>query len=273
MSGAERFGFVSAGGLTRSLVARLPSLLARLGPVKGVSFAAARRITAALRAGEAVATYAALGPCAAIWVEAPEAELEWVVRDLAAQTSIQRTRVVVCGAERGSASFEPLLARGARVATLNAAGEGMRGLLVAEGHPDAVRLIRRLALADRQRVIELRAQAKAAYFAGVHLATDLLRPWIAAAIASLQAAGVARPEAAALASELAARSVRSHARIGEKPWGAAAEAELARVLGSRVAELSACDARSAALYAEGLRLTLAYFGRSRARSRAAGQHA
>jgi hypothetical protein len=273
VGGAERFGLVAAGGVTRSLASRLPALMARLGPVKGVSFSTARRMTASLRAGQAVANYAALADCQAIWIEVPEVELESTVRDLEAQTPIHRTVVVICGSERESTAFEVLRARSGRVATLNEAGAGMRGVYVAEGHAEAVRLIRRLVESDRQRLLELRTGSKAAYLAGVHMATELLRPWVAAAIGCLQSAGIPRPEAAALAGELAARATRSHARLGEKPWGGATEAELRRLIESRVMELRARDQRGAELYSEGLRLTLAYFGKGKARPRAVGQHA
>lgn len=227
----------------------------------------------ALRAGFAVANYAALEPCRAIWISVPEAELDYTVRDLAAQTPLHRTMIVICGSERESGCFGVLREHGARVLTLNEVGQSRQRLFVGEGNAGTLRMVRKVLEADGRRMVEVRTGAKAAYLAGVHMATELLRPWTVAAIGCLQSAGMARPEAAAIVEHLAERAVRSHSRVGEKPWGETAEAELRRVLETRAEELYAREPREAQLYAAGVRLTLDYFGSQRARRKAAGQHA
>ena len=81
-------GLVMAGGVNHSFVSRMPVLLRDLGPVKGASLRVARRIVNTMRAGFAVADYAALEPCGLIWLAVPDAMLDKVAKDLAAQTPL-----------------------------------------------------------------------------------------------------------------------------------------------------------------------------------------
>jgi hypothetical protein len=239
----------------------MPSLHARLGPVKGVTFPAARRLVVALRAGTAVPHYSALEFCAAIWISVPEEALDGIICDLAAQTPLHKTVIVVCGSQRGSTSFDLLRAGGARIATLNLLDPSWQSAFVAEGHRDAVRLVRKLLSEDRRRVFELRAGMKDAFLAGVHMLTELLRPWTAAAVDCLAASGLPRPDAMSLAETLSMRAVRAYTKAGAQPWSAPTKEDLRRALDQRVDRLRADSPRQAQLYAEGLRLALEYFER------------
>ncbi len=260
-------GLVASGSVSRSFVTRLSALHARLGPVKGVSFPSARRLVVSLRAGVAVPHYSALEFCAAIWIVAPEASLDHISRDLAAQTPMHRTAIIICGSSRESTSFDYLRAKGARVATLNSVDDVWQASFIAEGHRDALTQIRDILSKDKRRCIELGSGSKAKYLAGVHMLTDLLRPWTTAAVECMHAAGIARPDAATLAETLAGRSLRAYSKAGTKAWSPAAHEEL-EAAKSRAEHLRSQCPREARLYAEGIRLALEYFERgSRARER------
>jgi predicted short-subunit dehydrogenase-like oxidoreductase (DUF2520 family) len=264
MKSRHAMGLVSAGGASQSFLARWPALLAQLGPIKASSFQVARRLANTLHAGYAVSHYSALEFCPLIWIVSPESGLERVIRDLASQTPMHRTMVVLCGVVRDSLPASPLRKRGARIASLNAVETGRDAqpyerLFVGEGDPDALRLMRRLLAADGRKMIEIRPAAKPLYFAGVHLATHLLLPFVSASVEVLRAAGLTRPEATRLAEHLAARAVRAYSRAGRKAWNRSAANTLRRALESDVETVRAADKRWGVLYAEGIRRALAYF--------------
>ena len=53
-------------------------------------------------------------------------------------------------------------------------------------------VVKKVLTRDQRSLIELRRTAKPLYFASEHLATQLLLPWLDAAVASLRAAGFPR---------------------------------------------------------------------------------
>jgi hypothetical protein len=257
---AARIGLVAIGNVSQSFIFRLSSLHARLGPVKGVSFPSARRLVVSLGSGSAVAKYSDLESCSAIWVVAPEARLDDVIRDMTAETPIHKTIFVVCGTPRESTSFEPLRSRGARVATLSSVDEVWQTSFIAEGHRDALLKIREILFKDKRRCIELDCGAKAKYLAGVNMVTELLRPWASAAVELMSAAGLSRSEASTLSESLASRSLRAYSKVGIKIWPPGAKRALKEAQ-RRVEQLRPQCPREAQLYAEGLRLALEYFDR------------
>ena len=252
-------GMIGAGGVNRSFLARMPMLLGRMGPVKAASFRVARRIANTLRAGHAVTNYAAMAPCDLIWIAVPDTGIDRVSRDLAAATPLAGKIVVLCASALDSFWPGPLLAAGALVATLNCVEESGERVFVAEGDPMAMRELRRVIAADKRKLIELRAASKALYFSGVHLATYLLLPWIAASVESLRNAGLSRTEATRVASALGTRALRDYAKAGPKAWSAAAAHRLRQSISLDLESVREVDPRLAALYAEGVELALRYF--------------
>ena len=241
---AKRAGLICAGGVTQSFVARLPALLSSLGPLKAGSYRVARRIANSLHAGRAVESYSALAACGAIWIVAPESAIDRIAAELPPGIP-----VIVCDTTRDSSRIPS-----ARAATLHAipADEQM---LVAEGHADAIRYLRRVAAADRRKLIEMPASSKPLFLAGVNLATYIALPWIAAAVESLRAAGFSRIQATRVVEELGDRTLRSYAKAGNKAWSPVAETELRRVLDANLP-----DARLANFYRSGIRRALKFFG-------------
>jgi hypothetical protein len=90
----------------------MPSVLARLGPVKASSFQVARRLGNSLRAGFAISHYSALELCPLIWIFEPEHSVDRVFRDLAAQMPVHRTMIVLCECVRDSQHPSPLRTAG-----------------------------------------------------------------------------------------------------------------------------------------------------------------
>jgi hypothetical protein len=252
-------GIIGAGGVNQTFLARMPELLARMGPVKAASLRVARRIANSLRAGRAVVHYSSLEPCDIIWIAVPDAGLDRVLRDLVSAIPLTGKIAVLCGSSRDSFWPSPLLAGGARVVTLNCVEESQERLFVAEGDPSAMRELRRIIAAEKRQLIELRAASKALYFSGVHLATHLLLPWIAASVESLRDAGLSRVEATRLANALGARSLRSYAKAGPKAWSPAAGDQLRLTIARDIDTIRGVDPQLAALYADGVEQALRYF--------------
>ena len=252
-------GMIGAGGVSRSFLSRMPVLLGRMGPVKAASFRVARRIANTLRPGHAVTNYAAMAPCDLIWIAVPEAGIDRVSRDLAAATPLAGKVAVLCGSTRDSFWPGPLLAGGARVATLNSVEESGERVFVAEGDPAAMRELRRVIAAEKRKLIELRAASKALYLSGVHLATYLLLPWIAASVESLRDAGLSRMEATHVANALGGRALRAYAKAGPKAWSPVAADRLRMSIARDLDTIRGVDPKLAALYADGVEQALRYF--------------
>ena len=72
----SKTGLVSAGGVSKLFIARMPVLLRNIGPVKATTFRVARRISNLLRAGRPVEDYAGLNGCDLVWIAVPEAALD-----------------------------------------------------------------------------------------------------------------------------------------------------------------------------------------------------
>jgi hypothetical protein len=182
-----------------------------------------------------------------------------VVHDLAAQTPIHKTMIVLVGVVRDSLGSSPLLAVGARMATLNVLdGSGERSF-VAEGHPDTMRMLRGLFSAEKKKLIELAPGAKPFFFAGMHLSSRLLLPWISAGVECFRAAGFRQADALALASSLSTQAAYAYEKGGRKTWNRKISAQVRQALEQDIGTLKETDPRLADAYAAGLRIALAYF--------------
>jgi hypothetical protein len=252
-------GLVCTGSATRSFVARLPSLLARLGPVKASTFRIARQISHSLRAGQAVSHYSALEPCPMIWFAIPDASLDRSLRDFTAQTPLHQPIVVLCESARASSVPAPLAKIGARVVWLHPVPESRERLFVAEGHSDPLRLLQRLLAEDGRKLIELKPGGRPLFFAGIHLTSALLLPWFAGAIESLRASGLTRAQAAAVVETLGARTLRHYAKAGDRTWNRKILPALRHVLEQDLEPMRRLNPRLAELYEKGIRAALQKF--------------
>ncbi|HLH41095.1 MAG TPA: DUF2520 domain-containing protein [Bryobacteraceae bacterium] len=250
-------GLIGAGGLGKSFLARMPGVLRSLGPIKATSPRVARRIGNSLRAGRPVKGYAELSECALVWIALPEAALDGVLREFSAEANPEGKMIVVCGRRRESESFRKL-APGARIATLDAI-PGDEGILVAEGDAAVLREIRRLAWAERRRLIEIPSSAKALYSAAVHLASELLLPCFSAAVETLRDAGFSRSQATRVAEGLGLRTIRAYVKAGRKVWNAATAVDLRLARERDLAAIRAANPARAAVYDHAIQQALRYF--------------
>ncbi len=241
-------GLICAGGVSRSLVARMPALLASICAVKAGSMRVARRIANALRIGPPVEHYSGLAGCDVIWIAVADDTLDGVARELAAEARLAGIPTVLCDSARDSSTLPRRSA-----ASVNAPDEDHR-ILVAEGDSLALRYVRRLAAAEGRKLVEIRPGSKALFLAGVRLATDLALPWIAAAVESLRAAGFSRIEATRAVEELGSRTARSYAKAGSKAWRPGAAADLRRALNARLG-----DPRLQEIHRDGIERALRFF--------------
>jgi hypothetical protein len=244
-------GLVGAGGVSRSFLARMPALLARLGPVKGASYQVSRRIANGLHAGFGVASYRALEDCELIWIAVPENTIDSVTQQLAAEIHLDGKMVVLCDALRDSLWPSPLRTAGARLASLNCVPASEERTFAAEGHAAAMTELRRLLAMDARKVIPLRAASKALYLSGIYLGAHLLLPWIAGAVESLRAAGFSRAEAMRAVQTLGARALRAYDKAGDKAWNRAAAEHLHRAIERDLEVIRLTDPRLAMLYSTG----------------------
>jgi hypothetical protein len=146
----------------------------------------------------------------------------------------------------------------ASVAALNAI-PGDEGTLVAEGHLSAIRELRRLAAADRRRLIEIPADAKPLYWAGVHLASDLLLPYFGAAVEMLRRCGFSRSQATTVAAGLGFRALRAYTKAGPKAWSGATALDLRASRERDLRTIRSADPVRSALYERGIEQALEYF--------------
>lgn len=255
----QSWGLVSAGGMSRSFLIRLPALSERLGPIKATSVQAARIVARSFKASYPTSHYSALELCELIWVAVPDNVLDKVLQEMAAQMPVHRTMVVVCGSAREAAGFSPLKKIGARLATVNAVDESREKLFVGEGDPDTLRAVRMLLATDKRRLIEIPGAAKPLFLAGTDLATHLLLPWIDASVECLRSAGFERSDAIQVCQALVRRVVKSYGSIGRKAWRAGTGARLRRTLERELDALGTKNRALARLYMEGVWLAAGHF--------------
>lgn len=252
-------GLVCTGSATRSFLARLPALLARLGPVKASTFRIARQISHSLRAGQAASHYSALEACPMIWFAISDSSLDRTLRDFTAQTPLHEPMVVLCDSAQASSVPAPLARIGARLAWLHPVPESRERLFVAEGHPAPLGVLKRLLAEDGRKLIELKPGGRPLFFAGVYFASVLLVPWFAGGIESLRASGLTRAEAAAVAESLGARTLRHYTKAGDRAWNRKIAPALRHVLEQDLEPMRRLDPRLAELYEKGVRAALQKF--------------
>lgn len=236
-----RIGLVCAGGVTQSFVGRMPALLATIGPLKATSYRVARRISNSLRAGRAVESYSPLASCDALWIAIPESSLDRIAAALPPDIP-----VIICDTIRDSSRI-PV----ARAATLHSLDDRT---LVAEGDASMLRYLRRVAAADRRKLIQISPASKALFLTGMNLSTHIALAWIAAAVESLRAAGFSRSQAAGVVERLGLRTLRAYMKAGAKAWSPAAESEL-----RHARNLTLPDPRLADLHRTGIECALRFF--------------
>ena len=264
MKHQRTMGLVAAGGVARSFLSRMPLVLSRLGPVISIAsspdarYRLARRMVNSLGGGLAVADYQDLSACELIWISVPEPLLERAAAELASGANLRGTFVIICESARDSLWPSPLRTASARVASINPVEETRERIFIAEGDPEAVRMLRRITTDQGRKLIEIHSAAKGLYNAGIHMANHLLLPCFAAAVDSLRAAGLSRADATNLAHSLSARALRSYQKAGRKAWSPVAAPRLRASMAADFETIQAVSPKIAALYAQAIEQALNY---------------
>jgi predicted short-subunit dehydrogenase-like oxidoreductase (DUF2520 family) len=258
---------IGAGPVARSSIARF--LPGHVGPVKSASFRVAGRIVGRLRAGRAVKEYGDLEQSRLIVVCVPERALPGLIADLAASSlDLSRKSVALCDSFLDSGALAPLAERGAAVASLNEVPGFGGKRFVAEGHPRAIRDLRRLLAHAEARVLELKPGTKAVFLAGLSFAGELFAPLAFAAQSSFHLAGLQGGQASALIQQAFERSLRSYATAGRKGWtGPIASGNQAEVL-RQIETLERASPSLARFLRQSAEVALELFGRDSAWLRA-----
>lgn len=241
-------GLIAAGAVSQSFLARVQVVRDRLGPVYSPALRIASRIVNGLRVGFPVADLEAFSRCAIVLTSVPDDMLDSMIQTAtAAKVRWQRKTVVLCDSSRDSSALEPLQKLGGFCASLDAIPATGETRFVAEGDVAAIAELRRLV--GRKNLLVLDRGGKAAYQAGLLLATDLAIGLTAAAVESLRAAGLKRPEAVPVIEALVTHAARSYAKAGRRAAaGLPPEKTLARYLDA----LLTCDPQLARLFESAL---------------------
>ncbi len=216
MKSQKSVGLVCAGGVNQSFLARMPALLGKLGPIKGSSLHVSRRIANRFKAGFGVSAFQQLDPCSMILLCAPDGLLDSICRQLAASLPLKNRNVVICDSTSGSDSAHVIRASGGLVATLNCVPDSDERVFVAEGSSKAIAAIKKLLDQDRRKLIELHPGKKSLYLSGVLIGTQLVFPWIEAAVEIFRAAGFTRNEATLAVQAMGTRALRAYTKAGSK---------------------------------------------------------
>ncbi len=225
-------GLVCAGGVTKSWMAKRQGFLDLLGPVKATSLRIASRLVNSLRAGRAVESNEAFGPCSIVFVAVPNESLPSVLDELAASgIDWHEKTLVVVDSDLDVADLHAFEVRRAATATLGLIDAVPSLRLVVQGEPRTVKLFRRLLEQDGTRLIEIRSGAKGVYLAGLTIAESLAAPLLSASVKCLTIAGLDLAHAQSVADASLGRARQAYLKAGRKGWvGTLAERDLHSLL-------------------------------------------
>src|SRR3954453_10531211 len=177
MSKQLQLGLVIEGNARDSTILHLPSVASELGPVKSTSTRVARRLSNILRAGYAVAEYEELQASELVFLRVPDTAIGRVVNELcSSDLTFKDLSFALCESWLPVGVLEPLVDRGASVATSTKARTVHPDWYVLEGNAKAVRLVRRFLSQNGANATELSAGSKHLFFASELLVSALPVP-------------------------------------------------------------------------------------------------
>ncbi len=211
------YGVISAGALSKSLIANLPRKTRQIGAIAGVSYRVASRMTNSLRAGYAARSVDELNLFPTILFHAPPRQTETIVKLLeAAKIGWREKALVFCDCDAPPEVADGFRKKGASIAT--ARGFGIEGLLMVEGDAVALAQAHRLATQLKLKPIELTARTGRQFEAAITLATGALTPLIHRATTLLRKCGLRDADAVRIATTLCERTIQEYAHSGRQSW-------------------------------------------------------
>jgi pyrroline-5-carboxylate reductase len=220
---------LGAGGVSASLIGRLPSKSRELGPVSAISFRVASRIANTLRAGYAVRRSDELEKVSVVLFHSPPENAASLLETLeTAEIEWKGKAIVFCDCTVDHAARQRFQARGASTAVARQFGfpariivEGNAGTHAGcdtEGSDAALQAVHRIARELRMKAVEISSGTVDLFDAAVTLGNAALTPLIDAAAALLRKAGIRDIEAARLASSFFEQTARDYAHSGKQSW-------------------------------------------------------
>jgi predicted short-subunit dehydrogenase-like oxidoreductase (DUF2520 family) len=212
-------GLVLEGNSTSSVVLRLPTVPADLGPVKSGVIRVARRSSNFLKAGYPVAKYEELQAARLILLRMPDSAVPRLVEELCqAKLIFKDMSFALCESWLNSDVLRPLADRGATVATVVSVPSS-REWFVVEGQLTAVRQVRRFMERNEARTFEIHPGTKPLYFAAALLTTALPVPLFFNAQKALRASGINGKQLYGLLDEMAKDMFHSFVNGARMTWG------------------------------------------------------
>ncbi len=214
----KKWGLAAAGGVSRSILSRLPGLNLRLAPIGSTSFRLAVRIANSLNAGTPARSLAELDACSLILVCAPGGTMTRLKTALrGAALNWPGKLLVVVDSESYSCDLSEFRERGARVASVNLI-QGYAGRYAIEGDRDALRHARVLVRDLQGKAMEVPGDRVRLYDASRTVAGSLFTPLIETCVECIRQAGITGPASAAMAEAMFQHSLRAFMHAGRKSW-------------------------------------------------------
>jgi len=255
-----QFGLFGAGAVKASLIARVPRLAERLGPVAAARYRLASRMVNSLHAGYAVPAPEGLQACSLVLLHVPAGRLADAVAILAvADLSWFSKTVLACDCGESSA-LEPLAARGASTGSLSSI-PGCPSYYVVEGDGPSTRAAERLVRLLAARAIHIDRAHLPFYEAGLSLSAGLFTPLIAAVEETLKAAGMKGTLPGRVVMDLFQSSLRAWQRKGRGSWSGALAGGDAAALHRQLHALERSHPQLARYYRHNAVVTLEYLGK------------
>ena len=211
------YGVIGAGALSKSLIGHLPRKSRQIGPVAGVSFRVASRMTNSLRAGYPARSADELDNVPVILFHAPAVQVR-IIADLLDQAQIDWSNksLIFCDCEVPVALVDRFSARGASTAV--ARQFGIPGTIMVEGSASALMRAHRIASELRLRAIEIAPGSSGVFAAALTLSTAALTPLIHRVTGMMRACGLRDKAAAQVATMLFQQTVSEYGHSGRQSW-------------------------------------------------------
>jgi hypothetical protein len=211
------YGVIGAGALSKSLIGHLPRKVREIGPVAGVSYRVASRMTNALRAGHAARGPEELNSVPVILFHAPDGQMRQIAALLeGAGIDWKDKSLIFCDCEVPVPILDRFRAMGA--ATAEARQFGIAGAIMVEGTPPALGRALRIASELKLRAIEIEPGTSDVFAATVTLATAALTPLVNRAANLLRRCGLRDKVAVDVATALFERSIQEYGHSGKQSW-------------------------------------------------------
>lgn len=217
MSTRADFGVIGAGALSKSLIAHLPRKARQIGPVAGVSFRVASRMTNSLRAGYAARSASELNAMPVILFHAPDPQVRLLAELLeAANLDWKEKSLIFCDCEVPVPILERFRVLGATTAVARQFGIG--GAVMVEGTAQALSWSLRIASELRLKAIQIKPGASDVFAATLTLATAALTPLVNRAADLLRTTGLRDKDAVTMATALFVQTIQGYGHSGKQSW-------------------------------------------------------